>query len=160
RERCEQMALGRPRQHLQIIEQTRLCRLILVQIPRRDFLLDRPPEELRLRQAVCREQPLELLELQPSDPLPRLERADRLLADAGKTGDVLLTQAAHAADFTKLQNEVHGKSSPKWVTPRVVETIKPSSIPSRDGLRPFSCREATLRGMIAGSNTVDRGYQK
>src|ERR1051325_10893157 len=81
--------------------------LLLVELPRRDLFLDRAAEERRLGQTVDGEQLLELREFERADPLARLERADRLLSDAGYARHIFLSQSAHAADFTKFQYEIH-----------------------------------------------------
>src|SRR5438552_15807768 len=103
----EQIAPDRLRQRVQVIEQARRNDLILIEIPQRDLLLDHAAEELRLGQSIRSQKALELREFERSNPLAGLERADRLLADAGESRDVLLTQSAHASDFTKFQYEIH-----------------------------------------------------
>ena len=73
--------------------------LVFVELPRRDLPLHRAAEELRLGQSVDAEELLELRELERADALPRLERADRLLSDAGEAGHIFLAQPAEPANF-------------------------------------------------------------
>ncbi|HVR41003.1 MAG TPA: hypothetical protein VMU84_18060, partial [Thermoanaerobaculia bacterium] len=84
-------------------------------------------------------------------------------ADAGKAGDVLLTQAAHAAHFPKFEHEIHGNpflslsSSAPPITPQFVE---PTAV-LFGSFSPVCCRcrprEKPSEGMIASSDSVDIG---
>src|SRR5947209_2710746 len=114
-ELVEQAALDGRRQRAKLVENARGPDLIFVQLPRRDLDLNAPAEELRRRQAVGGQEALQLRELQRSDPVSRLERADGLHADARKPGHIPLTQAAHAANFAKLQYHIDGHRCPQLV---------------------------------------------
>src|SRR5438067_1365505 len=107
-ELVEQAALDGRRQRAELVENARRPDLIFVQLPRRDLDLNASAEELRRRQAVGGQEALQLRQLQRSDPVSRLERADGLHSDARKQGHIPLTQAAHAANFPKLQYHIDG----------------------------------------------------
>src|SRR5262249_5407767 len=103
----QKISLRLLRDRTEVIEQAREGHLLLVELPRRDFLFHRAAEELRLGHTVDLEQTLELRQLQGADPLAGFERADGLLSDAGKPRDILLAETAHATNLTKFQNEIH-----------------------------------------------------
>jgi hypothetical protein len=50
----------------------------------------------------------QLRELHGVDAVACFKRADGLFADAGEAADVFLTEPAQAAQFSKLQDDVHG----------------------------------------------------
>src|SRR3954453_20195455 len=114
-ELVEEAVLDGRRQRAELVDNARRPDLIFVQLPRRDLDLNAPAEELRRRQAVGGQEALQLRQLQRSDPVSRLERADGLHADARKPGNISLTQAAHAANFPKLQYHIDSHTCPQVV---------------------------------------------
>src|SRR5947209_3772951 len=106
-ELVDKLALQRLRQRVQLIQEPVDGDLVVVELPRGDLLLDPGAEKVRWREAVGGQEALELRQFERADPLSRLERADRLLADARHPGDIFLSEAAHAARFAKFQYEIH-----------------------------------------------------
>src|ERR1041385_8660747 len=64
-------------------------------------------EEGREREPGHGEEPLELRELEAPDPRARLVRGERLLANAGAGGHLLLRELGSAAEFAELQDGIH-----------------------------------------------------
>src|SRR5206468_5777457 len=95
------------RQGAQLVDDAGQRELVFIQLPRRELPLDGGAEEVGFLQTVDGQELLELRELQGTDALPCLERADRLLANARKAGNIFLAQAANAADFSKFENDIH-----------------------------------------------------